>query len=160
VKGDWHSLEDLVGQTLRQVESRLGARTLRVDIPGDLPALFVEARLIVQLLTNLIENSIKYTPPGTSILLAARASEDEVLISVEDDGPGFPGGDPERLFDKFERGRVEDSAGGVGLGLAICRAVARLHGGEIRGLRSAAGGACVEVRLPRKPWHALGTMPP
>ena len=153
VKGEWQSLEDLVGQTLRQVEARLGPRILEVDVPADLPAVFVEGRLIVQLLNNLLENCVKYTPPGTTIRLAAAATDEDILISVEDDGPGFPGGDPERLFDKFERGRVEDSTGGVGLGLAICRAVARLHGGEIRGLRAGSGGARVEVRLPRKPWR-------
>jgi two-component system, OmpR family, sensor histidine kinase KdpD len=101
-----------------------------------------------------VENCIKYTPPGTIITIAAHATEQNVIISVEDDGPGFPLADPDRLFDKFERGRVEDNAGGVGLGLAICRAVARLHGGEIRGLQGSSGGARVEIILPRKPWKA------
>jgi two-component system sensor histidine kinase KdpD len=115
---------------------------------------FVEARLIVQLLTNLIENCIKYTPPQTVITVAASATEEAVIVSVEDNGPGFPMQNPERLFDKFERGRVEDNTGGVGLGLAICRAIARLHRGDIRGMSGASGGARVEVSLPRTPWRS------
>jgi two-component system sensor histidine kinase KdpD len=158
VKGEWQPLEDLVGQMLRQVESRLGGRQIRVEIPPDTPAVFAEARLIVQMFTNLVENCIKYTPPQTLITLAVRTTEELVTISVEDNGPGFPLQNPERLFDKFERGRVEDNAGGVGLGLAICRAIARLHRGEIRGMRGTTGGARVEITLPRKPWRASDAM--
>jgi two-component system, OmpR family, sensor histidine kinase KdpD len=154
VKGEWQSLEDLMGQTLQQAESRLGSRQVRIDIPHDTPALYVEGKLIVQLLNNLIENCIKYTPSGTCITVAARTTDQSIVVSVEDDGPGFPLADPERLFDKFERGRIEDNAGGVGLGLAICRAVARLHGGDIRGMRGAGGGARIEVTLPRRPWKS------
>ena len=153
-RGEWQSLEELAGQAVRQCESKLGSRILRLALPGDLPALYVEGRLIVQLLTNLIENCIKYTPPDTTVTVAAAATPEDVVLSVEDNGPGFPGA-PERLFDKFERGRVEDNKGGVGLGLAICKAIARLHGGEIAGLRGAGGGARVEVRLPRRPWNAV-----
>ena len=137
-----------------QAESRLGSRQVRTDIPSGTPALYVEGKLIVQLLNNLVENCIKYTPPDTIITIAVRTFAQDTLISIEDDGPGFPAADPERLFDKFERGRVEDNAGGVGLGLAICRAVARLHGGDIRGMRGAQGGARIEISLPRKPWQS------
>jgi two-component system sensor histidine kinase KdpD len=143
---------------LRRVESRLGGRQIRVEIPPDTPAVFVEASLIVQMFTNLVENCIKYTPPQTLITLAVRTTEELVTISVEDNGPGFPLQNPERLFDKFERGRVEDNAGGVGLGLAICRAIARLHRGEIRGMRGTTGGARVEINLPRKPWRSSDAM--
>jgi two-component system sensor histidine kinase KdpD len=154
IKGEWHSFEDLVGQTLQQAESRLGSRQVRVDIPSGTPPLYVEGKLIVQLLNNLVENCIKYTPPGTIITIAARTLDQDIIISIEDNGPGFPGEDPQRLFDKFERGRVEDNAGGVGLGLAICRAVVRLHGGDIHGMRGTSGGARIEISLPRKPWMA------
>ncbi len=71
-----------------------------------------------------------------------------MLISVADDGPGFPPGDPERLFDKFQRGRSESNIVGVGLGLAICRAAANLHGGNIRALDNPGGGARFEISLP------------
>jgi two-component system sensor histidine kinase KdpD len=70
------------------------------------------------------------------------------LISVADDGPGLPAGDPERLFEKFQRGRSESNIVGVGLGLAICRAAARLHGGDIRACNNPGGGARFEISLP------------
>ena len=123
-----------MGQTLRQNEGRLTRWRVFVDIPADLPMLYVEGSLIVQVLSNLVENCNKYTPPQSRIDIAARAAGKQVVISVEDNGPGFGSADPERLFDKFERGRAESNAGGAGLGLAICRAVARLHGGDIRAM--------------------------
>ena len=71
-----------------------------------------------------------------------------VVLAVCDDGPGLPPGDPERLFEKFQRGRAESNVVGVGLGLAICRAAARLHGGDIRAGNNPGGGARFEITLP------------
>jgi len=102
----------------------------------------------VRMLSNLIDNCMKYTPPETRITIEARLEGSAVIVIVEDDGPGLPPGDPERLFAKFERGAVESSIAGVGLGLAICRVVARLNGGDIRAERVTAGGARFEVSLP------------
>jgi two-component system, OmpR family, sensor histidine kinase KdpD len=151
VTRDWHLLEDLIGLTLRQNEGRLASWRVRVDVPADFPLLFVEGSLIVQVLSNLVENCTKYTPEGTTIKIAARVAGNDAVINVEDNGPGFATVDPERLFDKFERGRTESNVPGVGLGLAICRAVARLHGGDISAVRVESGGARFEIRLPLKP---------
>jgi two-component system, OmpR family, sensor histidine kinase KdpD len=153
VKRDWHSLEDLIGLTLRQNEGRLLRWRVSVDVPTDFPMLCVEGGLIVQMLSNLVENCTKYTPAETTIIIAARVVGANALISVEDNGPGFSTADPERLFDKFERGRAESNVVGVGLGLAICRAVARLHGGDISAARVETGGARFEITLPLKPVH-------
>jgi two-component system sensor histidine kinase KdpD len=71
-----------------------------------------------------------------------------VRVSVEDDGPGFPPGEPDRLFDKFQRGEGEGATIGAGLGLAICRAIVRAHGGEIAAKRRLGGGAHFEFTLP------------
>jgi two-component system sensor histidine kinase KdpD len=114
------------------------------------PLILVEATLIVQILSNLLENAAKYTPPGTTITLSAAAGEKNILLVVADDGPGLPPGDPERLFEKFQRGRSESNIVGVGLGLAICRAAARLHGGDIRAMNNVGGGARFEITLPVK----------
>jgi two-component system sensor histidine kinase KdpD len=149
-KRDWHLLEDLIGQTLRQNEGRLVRWRVLVNVPADFPMLFVEGSLIVQLLSNLVENCTKYTPAGTTIIIAACVVEANAVISVEDNGPGFEALVPERLFDKFERGRTESNISGVGLGLAICRAVARLHGGDICAARAESGGARFEISLPLK----------
>ncbi len=148
VKRDWHQLEDLIGMALRQNQAKLTDWPTRVEVPADLPMLFVAGGLVVQMLSNLLENCSKHTPAQTQIVIAAQVMESAVVISVEDDGPGFSAGDPERLFDKFERGRAESNIAGVGLGLAICRAVTRLHGGQIRALRVQSGGARFEIVLP------------
>jgi two-component system, OmpR family, sensor histidine kinase KdpD len=147
-RADWQSLEELVATAVRNNEHRLSHWRFKSRVPTDFPLLRVDAQLIVQLLSNLLENATKYTPPGTSIELRACLRGGNAVIILEDDGPGFGDHDPEVLFEKFERGRQEGHVSGVGLGLAICRAVARLHGGEIQANRSAMGGARFEIVLP------------
>jgi two-component system, OmpR family, sensor histidine kinase KdpD len=151
VQAQWQTIDELVGSALRGLEHRLGSRQLTVDIPEDCPPLFVDGRLTVQLLSNLLENAIKHTPAGTSINIRAAARTDSAVIVVEDDGPGFGARDPETFFEKFERGQKESYISGVGLGLAICRAIVRLHGGEIRAHNRDTGGARFELTLPLEP---------
>jgi two-component system sensor histidine kinase KdpD len=151
LRSDWHAVDDLVALALRASESRLAQRRIAVNLPPQLPLILVEPTLIVQILSNLLENAAKYTPPGTTVTICAGAREDGIkgiVISVADDGPGLPPGDPEDLFEKFQRGRSESNIVGVGLGLAICRAAARLHGGDIRASNSPGGGARFEISLP------------
>ena len=92
-------------------------------LPADLPPVDVDAALIVQVFANLLDNAAKYTPPGTRVQIAAAVDGPYVRVTVDDDGPGLPRGDPARLFDKFQRGAREATIVGVGLGLAICRAI-------------------------------------
>jgi two-component system sensor histidine kinase KdpD len=148
LRSDWQALDDLVALALRACESRLAQWRIALDLQPDLPLILVEPTLIVQILSNLLENAAKYTPPGTTITICAIARDESIVISVTDDGPGLPPGDPERLFEKFQRGRSESNIVGVGLGLAICRAAARLHGGDIRASNGPGGGARFEVSLP------------
>jgi two-component system, OmpR family, sensor histidine kinase KdpD len=108
----------------------------------------VDATLIVQVFSNLLDNISKYTPPGTHVSISAMLDGNLVRVRVEDDGPGLPGGDPQRLFDKFQRGSDEGAVFGVGLGLAICQAIIRAHGGEIEAHRRDGGGARFEFTLP------------
>ena len=145
---DWHALGEIAGTTLRRLEPRLAQHPVRVEIPGDLPLARMDATLIEQVLANLLENAIKFTPAGTAVRLAARVEGAELVVSVEDDGPGLPPGDPELLFAKFHRGATEGAVGGAGLGLAICRAIVRLHGGRIRAERRAPRGAAFRFALP------------
>jgi two-component system sensor histidine kinase KdpD len=145
---DWHAVEDLVSHSLRANEVRLAQHRIAVNLPASLPLILVEATLIVQTLNNLLENAAKYTPAGTEIEISAGVSDDSMVIAVTDAGPGLPPGDPERLFEKFQRGQPEGNIAGVGLGLSICRAAAQLHGGDIAAIGNPGGGARFEVRLP------------
>ena len=127
---------------------RLAGHAVELRIPPDLPPVYVDATLIVQVFTNLFDNVAKYTPAGTRVSVSAVADGSFVRVMVEDDGPGLPPGDPARLFDKFQRGNGEGTVVGVGLGLAICQAIVRAHGGEIEAHRRPRGGARFEFTLP------------
>jgi len=105
-------------------------------------------------LVNLLENAAKYTPPGTVIGVTASVETDRLSVEVWDEGPGLPAGREQTLFEKFTRGQAESAAPGVGLGLAICRAVIEAHGGQIRAENRASGGARFTFTLP------LETPPP
>jgi two-component system, OmpR family, sensor histidine kinase KdpD len=148
LRSDWHAIDDLVAIALRASESRIARLRIEVMLPPELPLILVEPTLIVQMLSNLLENAAKYTPPGTTVRICAAAQGENISISVSDDGPGLPSGDPEQLFEKFQRCRSESNIVGVGLGLAICRAAARLHGGDIHASSGAQGGARFEISLP------------
>jgi two-component system sensor histidine kinase KdpD len=148
LRTDWHAIDDLVALALRTNEARLAQWRIALDLPADLPLISVEATLIVQILSNLLENAAKYTPPGTTITISASVRARNISLVVADDGPGLPPGDPERLFEKFQRGRSESNIVGVGLGLAICRAATRLHGGDIHAMDNVGGGARFEITLP------------
>jgi two-component system sensor histidine kinase KdpD len=148
LRRQWETLDDLVGLALSRVEPKLGSRRVTVELPIDLPAVFVDAVLFTQVLVNLLENAAKHTPEATHVRVNGTASGGEVLITVEDDGPGLPPGDPDKLFAKFQRGRSEGDVPGAGLGLAICRAVMQAHGGRITATNREGGGARFVVRLP------------
>jgi len=113
-----------------------------------LPAVYVDATLLVKLFSNLLDNIVKYTPAGTHVLISAVSDRASVSVTVDDDGPGLPSGDPGRLFEKFQRGSEEGTAVGVGLGLAICRAIVREHGGDIEARNRPGGGARFQFSLP------------
>ena len=150
-RADWHSIEDLVAVALQSCESRLSGWRIAVQLQSGLPLVFVEATLMVQMLSNLLENAAKYTPSGTTITISAAARNETVLLAVADNGPGLPPGDAERVFESFQQGRSDSNIAGVGLGLAICRAGARLHGGEICAMNNPEGGARFEISLPVAP---------
>ena len=93
----------------------------------------MDARLIVQVLINLVDNAVKYTPPGSTITVGARRDGPMVRIEVADDGPGVPDEAKERLFDMFytAQGKRGDGRRGLGLGLSLCRSIVNAHGGDI-----------------------------
>ena len=143
------ALDDLVFGVLSRLSNRLAARNVRVDIPGHLPMLSVDAVLIDQLLVNLLENALRYSDSRSAIEVRARAEHDVVMVEVCDRGPGIPEADRERVFDKFYRGQAaKRNDGGTGLGLTICRAVVVAHGGQIAVVGRRGGGTKVRFSLP------------
>jgi two-component system sensor histidine kinase KdpD len=150
LRRDWQTLDDLVGSALAAYAEKLAAHPVEVHLSPDLPPVWVDATLIVQVFTNLLDNIAKYTPPGTRVSVSAMsdAARESVRVVVDDEGPGLPAGDPARLFDKFQRGSGEGTVVGVGLGLAICQAIVRAHAGEIEAQRRDGGGARFVFTLP------------
>jgi two-component system sensor histidine kinase KdpD len=146
----WQPLEEVVGSALRSLGGLfVGRHPIKVALPAGLPLLQFDAVLIERVLANLIENAAKYTPVGSAISVGASATRQSVEVWVADEGPGLPPGREELIFEKFERGRKESAMPGVGLGLAICRAIVSAHGGTIRGESRAEGGARFVFTLPR-----------
>jgi two-component system, OmpR family, sensor histidine kinase KdpD len=141
---DWCSIGEIAAAVVRRLKPRLADHLLMVDMPGDLPLARVDGALIEQALANLLENAARHTPPRTLVRLRAHVHANELVVSVEDFGPGLPEGDLESLFDKFRHG----GRGGVGLGLAICRAIVALHGGRIWAERLPGVGTAFRFALP------------
>jgi two-component system sensor histidine kinase KdpD len=144
----WHTLEEIVGTVLNRLQKRLEGRTVNVKLPRDLSLVYVDAVMIEQVLVNLLENAVRYTPPGSPVDIVAERSHFTVTISVADRGPGIPKGQEERVFEKFYRVNRESAQSGVGLGLAICRAIVEAHGGWIRAKNRGTGGAVFTFVLP------------
>jgi two-component system sensor histidine kinase KdpD len=143
------ALDDLIFGVLSRLESRLHGRHVDVQVPSDLPLVSMDPVLIDQVLVNLIENVLRYTPEASPIEISVHVSSAEVLLDVLDRGPGVANDEREKVFEKFYRGsRAKLKDGGSGLGLTICRAVARAHGGRIAMRPRLGGGTSVEFALP------------
>jgi two-component system sensor histidine kinase KdpD len=146
-KREWVPLEEIVGAALTRLEPQLAGREIRTELPADLPLAFADPVLLEQLVLNLLENAAKHTPPGTPIEVRAAAAEGSLELEVADRGPGLAPGEETKIFEKFQRG-ARTGAGGVGLGLAICRAIATAHAGRIDAENRPGGGAVFRLVLP------------
>lgn len=153
VQREWHVLEEIVSGAVLRVEPRLGSRELRVDLPATLPLVALDDVLIQQVLVNLLENALRYTPPDSPIEITAEERSGELVVSVSDRGPGIAVEDRRRIFVKFERG--ESATGGIGLGLSICDGIVRAHGGRIWVDPREGGGSTFRFTLPLRPPPAI-----
>jgi two-component system sensor histidine kinase KdpD len=149
----WQPIEEVVGSALRASAAVLATHQVQTRLPADLPLVEIDAVLIERVLCNLIENAAKYTPPASKIMISAIVDKHHLNVCVSDNGPGIPAGREEAIFEKFTRGDQESAIPGVGLGLAICRAIIEAHGGTIRAGRSDEGGAAFAFTIP------IGTPP-
>jgi two-component system, OmpR family, sensor histidine kinase KdpD len=150
----WQPLEEVVGSALNAAREMLKHHLVEVHLPRNLPLVRIDALLIERVLVNLLENASKYTPPGSKITMSAETAGDQLSVSVSDNGPGLGAGREEAIFQKFTRGERESATPGVGLGLAICRAIVESHQGKIVASHRPGGGARFTFTLP------LGHPPP
>lgn len=153
---DWESAEEIVGAVLRRVRRRDEGSRTRARLEPGLPLLWCDAMLVSQLLENLVDNALKYSPAEAPVEILVRRLGEQVLLAVRDRGPGIAPAWRERVFDVFRRGGGRDgdrpdrelARRGAGVGLAVCRAIARAHGGEIRVRARGHGGSAFEFLLP------------
>ncbi|WJY13909.1 two-component system sensor histidine kinase KdpD [Pectobacteriaceae bacterium CE90] len=153
LRKEWQTLEELTGSALRQLENLLVNNTVRVNLPPEMVLVYCDASLIERVLINLLENAIKYAGERATITISAKinkssAVEESLEVTVADNGPGIANGLEKIIFDKFARGHKESSIPGVGLGLAICRAIIDIHGGCIWVTNAENGGAVFHFTLP------------
>jgi two-component system sensor histidine kinase KdpD len=149
---EWQSVEEAVGVALRALRPLLADKKVDVHVPPELPLVEFDATLMQRVLVNLLENAAKHGEPP--IELRAQVSDKELVLRVRDHGAGLPAsvrGREATLFEKFTRGELESARPGVGLGLAICKAVVDAHRGVIAATNADGGGAEFMVRLPRRP---------
>ncbi len=141
-------VDDLVGASLEQIGSRLGDRPVVINVPPDLPLVSMDFVLMLQVLVNIFDNAIKYSPPDAPIELCARTAGAFLEIEVADRGPGIPQEDLQRVFEKFYRVHRPESVSGTGLGLSICKGILEAHGGFIAAENRPGGGALITLALP------------
>ena len=144
----WYPLEEIVGVVLTRLQKRLANRTVTVKLPSGIPMIHVDAVMIEQVLINLLENALRYTPEHSPLEITAHINPDTIEMSLTDHGPGIPSGSENKIFDKFYRVDNEATQSGVGLGLAICRAIIEAHGGSIHAQNRYSGGAIFSFILP------------
>jgi len=132
-----------------QAQAQTKALALSIDADEGQTAWCDEQRL-VQVLRALIDNAVKYSPPGSSVRLSIALEETEAVLVVADDGPGISGEELPHVFERFHRGREErGTTTGAGLGLSIARELTEMMGGSITAESPPEGGARFTVRLPR-----------
>jgi two-component system sensor histidine kinase KdpD len=156
---DWESAEELVGTVLRHARRHDPARRVRARLEPGLPLLWCDALLLTQLLDNLVDNALKYSPAEAPVEVLVRRQGEHVVLAVRDRGPGIAPAWRERVFEVFRRGEpgpqgagelaaTPRARAGAGVGLAVCRAIARAHGGELRLRPRSHGGCSFECVLP------------
>ena len=147
------------GQLLNEVSALYQYQTqrknisLETDVAPDLPNIEVDPGRMTQVLTNILDNALRYTPEGGRIVLGAKEADDMVELSVQDSGPGLNIEDIDRIFERLYRADVsrQREDGGSGLGLAIAKSIVQAHGGQLSAESERGKGLKVKIRLPKSP---------
>ena len=141
------ALDELVGDSVRRLTRLFRDVTVAVELPASLPFVDADYSQLDQVITNLLENAARHAPPGSVVRITAVAGDDEVAVTVTDDGPGVPAELLPEIFEPFRRG---PGGGSSGVGLAICRALVEAHGGHIAARSRPGGGAEFTFTLPAR----------
>jgi two-component system, OmpR family, phosphate regulon sensor histidine kinase PhoR len=149
------NLRDFLEGVTRDWVKRLAGKNLRLEfeVPDNFPTLHADERRLEEVVHNLLDNAVKYSHPGGAIRIGATASDDEITLSVSDDGVGIPALDLPRIFERFYRADRARSRelGGTGLGLSIVKHIAQLHGGRVEAESILGQGTTIRVILPNRP---------
>jgi two-component system sensor histidine kinase KdpD len=147
---EWHILDELVEGAIRRVEVLLARRPLHVRLAQALPPIYVDGVQIQQVLVNLLDNAIKFSPSESPIQITASLVTETLEVRVSNTGDGIPSDELNRIFDRFYRAKPGRSSGapGTGLGLAICKGIVEAHGGHIMAQSIPGGETTILFRLP------------
>jgi two-component system sensor histidine kinase KdpD len=151
LRREWTTVEEIVGAGLARHRSALAAHPARIHVPSDLPLIRVDNAMLPQVIYNLVDNALRYTPSGTPIDIAAWANDTHVVVKVADEGPGISADETLRVFQRFYRGRAARATGkesGIGLGLTICEGIVKAHGGRIWAEANKPRGVAFYLSLP------------
>lgn len=146
-KREWCDVRELLQSAAEIERESINGREIRVDVAENIPLAFVDHTLVEQAVAKLLANAGSHTPPKLPIEIEAEYTNDHLLISVSDRGPGIPTEAAERLFEKFYRSD-DHKTGGLGLGLSIARGLIEAHGGRLAAGNRDGGGARFTIRLP------------
>lgn len=148
LKIDWCDIEDVIGTALHRLRERTQQYSLDVCISEEIPLLRADCVLLEQVVLNLVDNAMKYSPKGSLISILAEMDDKTMLVSILDNGVGIPEEDLTKVFDKFYRVQQAKQVSGTGLGLSICKGIIEAHAGDIWAERRPSGGTIIRFRVP------------
>lgn len=151
-KKDWCDANELIYAVIKRIEDNLQGHTINVQVEDDLPLFKVDIGLMEQVLYNLVNNGVIYTPAKSVIVIEAKSEENNLILIVEDNGKGFPEHEREKVFEKFYRLKYSNT-GGTGLGLSIAKGFVEAHDGTIQLESSSMGGAKFTITIPAETSH-------
>lgn len=145
-KKDWCDVNELIYATLKRLEDNLKKHAVQVEVADNLPLFWLDAGLMDQALYNIVSNAVSYTPENSIIIIKASCINNSCIITIEDNGKGFPEDEIEKVFDKFYRLKYSKT-GGTGLGLSIARGFVEAHNGTIELQNKDGGGAIFTIKI-------------
>lgn len=148
IRRELYDIHEVIAVARRQLVGRLNDRHLITDIQPDVPLIPIDLMLMALVISNLLDNAIKYSPPQSKIVIQVSYDKAWLTLAVYDEGMGIAEADIPHIFERFYRSDSVNEIRGTGLGLSICESIVELHGGQIKASNRTTGGACFEITLP------------